>query len=402
MSNPKEALPEPVSIDTIRQMLEGLRTSASLLPEILSIEPMNVTAQYHRLYTIKLAAQLDKHHLPYDELILRIAGRHLPAIKTRNEVATLLWLRAKTTIRVPDVISFNDSDQNILGYEYTLMTKEDGVVLSDVWDDLTEEKQDHVIGQLIDHMVELHRIPWDGIGGLSVDVMIPGSEPTLGRVVDEDFWQTQDIAKYWSEEETVETLNIGGPFKTYLDLVIARVRLYIKLIQKHPSLEFMQDDLPRLDAFIEVLKSRKDAGTADPDRLNQTKQRLVHRDLHFGNILIDLPTADIYAVLDWEFAGVVPFIEWNPHKAFLWNARDGPESAQQKEKLMKRFERLCWETKAVPLLLDAKFSSPFQEKVHNVHNYLRAIVEVCPRGQRQDLVQGWRQTVLDNLKAFGV
>jgi hypothetical protein len=398
MSDAKQALPHPIANDAVQALLNSKK-----LPEAVSIAPLKVTAAYHGLYLINLpeissqVAERLEHH----ELILRVSGRHLPVMKTENEVGIMTWVRRNTAIPIPDLIAWDASEENPIGHEYTLLARAPGVPLSDVYNSLTEAQHGRILHQLIDHLVELHSFPWDGIGGLALEDGSTERNVVLSRVVDEDFWQSLDVAQFWGPSGTIENLNLKGPYRTYLDLVSARIQKSAELIGRHDALAFMRDILPRLDSLLSLLASRM-ADPDDPDQLNRVNIRLAHRDLHFANILIDPATAEISAVLDWEFAGVVPFIEWNPRRAFLWNAKEGPESLEEKQRWMKRFEECCRERGVAYLLEDVQFSSPLQENLHKIHNYLRAIVEVSPRGQRRELVQEWKDTVLENLARFGI
>ncbi|KAF5627244.1 uncharacterized protein FTJAE_9329 [Fusarium tjaetaba] len=271
----------------------------------------------------------------------------------------------------------------------TLLSHIPGVTLSDIYGSLSDKQHNDILDQLIDFLTQLQAHPWDGIGGLTFDHR---GDVQLGPVVDETFWQVPDIQALWPEGETVATLNIGGPYETYVEYIIAHVAKYIRLIQTHEKLAFMRDIIPRLEAFVAALPRHS-------KELNNIKLRLAHKDLHFANMMYDPSTGKITGILDWEFAGVVPSPSWNPRRSFLWNGIDTPESLAQKYKLMEVFEERC-KDKGCTVLEDAQFTSTLQEHTQGAVDFLRAIVEVSPRGQRQDLVQSWKLKVQENISYF--
>lgn len=118
-------------------------------------------------------------------------------------------------------------------------------------------------------------------------------------------------------------------------------------------------------------------------------------------MLYNISSGRIAAILDWEFSSVVPSTKWNPNRSFLWNGQDNEESGIEKQRLLGLFDQRCRE-KNLAILENAAFSSPLQESMQTVADFLRAIVEVVPRDQRKDLVPSWRATVLDNIAGFDV
>lgn len=386
MGTPSDHLPQSISEEAINALLRSIG-----LPEAVTIVNPKVTAQYHSIYFITLAPnEIPQGH---SELVLRVSGRHLPKIKTRNETGVMTWLAKNTTIPIPDVVAYDTSEDNPIAHEYTLLSKARGVTLSDIYDSLDDAQMIRVLDQLIDFLSQLHAHPWEGIGGLNVSAE---GEVKLAQVVDETFWQVPDVERLWPPGETVATLNIQGPFPTYVALISAQVQKYMQLIRTHEKLAFMRDTLPRLETFVSELAQPHRA-----DELNKVALRLVHKDLHLANLLFDPASGRVTAVLDWEFSGVVPFTKWNPRRSLLWNGRDDDKSSDEKQRLLALFTQRC-EERGVTFLEDSKYASPIQESMQKVADFLRAIVEVSPRDQKQDLVQGWRDIVLESIVKFGV
>lgn len=381
MGTPSDYLPRSVSDDSIQELLELVG-----LPRATEIRSAAVTAQYHAVYFITVPAS---SHTTNRELVLRISGNHLPTIKTENEIAVVTWVARNTTIPIPQVIAYDSTANNPIAHEYTLLSRVAGHTLSDVYPSLGQDQIAHILDQLIDFLSQLQAHEFHAVGGLHLNKN--DNQIEVSRTVDETFWQVPDIEQIWPQE-TVHSLNVGGPYATYVDLISAQVRTYIRLIRIHGNLAFMRDAVPQLERFVQSLQTHA-------EELNKVKLRLAHKDLHFANMLYDPASGAITAVLDWEFAGVVPFTKWNPRRAFLWNARDDADSADEKQRLLGLFQSRCAE-KGVGILEDAAYASPLQESMQTVADFLRAITEVAPRGQGEDLVQGWKAAVLANAAKF--
>ena len=153
--------------------------------------------------------------------------------------------------------------------------------------------------------------------------------------------------------------------------------------------------IPRIQAFVNFL----DQYSQD---LNEHKHVLTHGDLHFGNIMCDPTSAKITGILDWEFSTVLPVPLWNPGKAFLWNGKNILESTMEQRKMHQVFRSICKERN--PELLadwDVKEQEPYAS-ISTVLNFVRAIVEVCPRGQKSDTVEEWVQAAENAMARLGL
>ncbi|OTA64003.1 hypothetical protein K449DRAFT_463937 [Hypoxylon sp. EC38] len=291
MSTPQDHLPEAITHDAINELLASIS-----LPKATNIAPAKVTAAYHSIYMVFLPPNEKTSHR---ELILK-----------------------NTTIPIADLVTYDDSSNNPIGYEYTLLAKVPGETLSDVYSTLGEQHISKILDQLADILEQLHRHEWDEIGGLNLDAQ---GEIRPAQIVDETFWTVPEL-KLWPPGETTASLNIAGPYANYTDYVSAQIRQYIRLIQLHDKLAFMRNDISRLEAFLITISSRA-------TELNRTKLVLAHKDLHFANVMYDRGTGRITAILDWGFSCIVPCQQWNPRRAFLWNGQDGEASMAEKKRL---------------------------------------------------------------------
>ncbi|RYP53150.1 hypothetical protein DL768_001824 [Monosporascus sp. mg162] len=301
----------------------------------IDIRQVAVTAQYHGVYFIT----------------------------TENEVGVMAWVAKNTKIPIPALVGYDSTPNNPTGHEYTLMSRVPGETISDIYSSLSPDEICQILDQLIDMLTELHAHEFSAVGGIYLD--------RNGEV------------------------NLGGPYATYTDLVAGQVNTYIRLIKLHDKLEFMRDAIPQLERFAAAVSSNREYAP----ELNKVKLRLAHKDLHFANMLYDRSSNRITGILDWGFSGVVPFTQWNPRRAFLWNGRDDADSVDEKQRVLRLFEEQ-YKRKSVAILQDATYSSPLQESMQKVADFLRAITEVGPRDQRKELVAGWKAIVLENAAKF--
>ncbi|PYH43505.1 phosphotransferase family protein [Aspergillus saccharolyticus JOP 1030-1] len=395
---PEHNLPQPYAEETILALLDSIGLSRPV-----AIKPLKVTAAFHLIYVLTYSREALAPHVQLDrlpassgdetevDLILRISGDHVPRIKTENETAILTWLREHTSIPVPEVVAFDVTSVNPVGREYLICTRCPGQAISDIYSTLSEAQLDSILLQLMHILLELHQHRFPRIGGLAFDEQQQQQRSiTVGPLLDEHFWFTCDIPRYFSstttKEETFTTLNYRGPFDSFTDYVSAAVRSYLHVADIHPSLQEspLAPFLPRLAAFLERLPAL--AGDTPTER----DFYLAHKDLHFANILYDPATDRITAILDWEFAGTVPYPQWDPVRAFLWNAQPGQASFEEKYRLRDRFWQLCREHGgAAAVLAQTEWEDPRLESLHLVRNALRGITTNVPRGLHPEAVARW-------------
>lgn len=375
MGGPLEALPT-VSVADIEKLLPTIN-----LPPTKNITILETKAEYHIIALLEWPNR--------ENLILRIAGPHVPRIKTQNEVAVITWLEGNTNIPVPAVVRHDSSTDNPLGCEYLLQKRLKGQSLDLVWPHLNEEERLKIYDFMIDVLRELTSHEWNHIGSLQ----LLDNDFLPGPVLDERLWEARDIANLWPVGESVESLNPLGPYSSYLEYSIARLEKYIHCIQIHESLAFMRVHIPVLESFIVELRHESRA-------LNDTRLCLAHRDLHMGNIIYDVESKQVTGILDWEFSVVMPLQQGDLSRAFMHDlVNDGGWPGRKKE-MLKILRKRSEERLGVDVLEEFAFKSEHQEEMQEAVDLLRAIVEVSPRSQRAEEKMGWKDDLLDILDGW--
>ncbi|KAM4063764.1 phosphotransferase enzyme family protein [Hirsutella rhossiliensis] len=403
MGTPQDHLPAALSDDQIQALMTSLA-----LPRPTSIEPLQVAAAFHSIYLVHFTGSCAAALRPAQTrnpdgsvtLVLRVAGSHLPRTKTINEVAVMRWVGEHTSIPVPAMVRFDASEDNPVGHEFTLLECAPGRSVDALYPGMSDEAKEALVERLTDVLVELNGHEWSHVGGLRLThdgAVVPGP------VLEDTFWMTPDIAEHWGSGETVATLNPTGPYDSHAALVAAYLGCFARAIDAHVSLAWLRETSPRLRALADHVLLPQE--TPLSSALASTRLILAHKDLHLANVMATPDGRRLTAVLDWEFAGVVPAPRWDPVRAFLWDGRSSGGGGEEKERMRRLFERALERRGVRPWWLgreDEDAAQRVAEHVWTVVGHARALVEVCPRGQRSDKVDGWRRTLEEALTRLGV
>ncbi|KAI0311007.1 hypothetical protein OF83DRAFT_1069550 [Amylostereum chailletii] len=151
-----------VAVHGTQPFLVDRRLLKDVVKEKLSCEVGRIhflsSGTFHKAYLVTL----------YDgrEVIVRVARRFMPRIKTESEIATMDYIRAYTSIPVPIVYHYDANPYNRLGGEYMIMSKAKGVPLSSVYHDMSHHDLTGFLDNLASLVIPLfaHRFP--SIGSL--------------------------------------------------------------------------------------------------------------------------------------------------------------------------------------------------------------------------------------------
>ncbi|KYK58108.1 hypothetical protein DCS_05121 [Drechmeria coniospora] len=352
------------------------------MPPPLTVERMQVTANFHTIYMVQFDSSSS-----LGPFILRLSGSQIPRIKSTNEVATMKWLAENTTIPVPTIVRYDVTDENPIGREYTLLECIPGCSVDRMYSSMSEKAKRHLVEQLADMLIQLNSVEWKHVGGLSMD---GDGHVVPGRLLEDTFWMGPDMEEIWPRE-SFDRLNPQGPFDSHADFAEAYLQCAIHGISVHPTLSWLADLVPRIRNLIALL----------PTLTSLCRSRLIlaHKDLHHANIMA-LPDGTVTAILDWEFAGVVPALRWDPVRAFLhpWTDEDPAVQTKEKERMWRFFEQVL-ERKGVKRWWEAEKEV---EDVWTVVTHCRALVDVCPRGAKGGKIAGWRAKIEKAMTHLGV
>lgn len=131
---------------------------------------------------------------------------------------------------------------------------------------------------MADYVGQLNALPWDGIGSIQQDA---NGQFVLGKYLDVDvlnaYYHCRDGL---SPQVTLESLQIGGPFKDFASFSTAMIDFCVNLIENHQISMWLIDLVCPMRALSECLKN--DHMRMEEWNPNDTKFVLNKTRSHFG------------------------------------------------------------------------------------------------------------------------
>jgi aminoglycoside phosphotransferase (APT) family kinase protein len=239
---------------------------------------------------------------------MRVSLPVYPHHKTRAEVATLRWVRENTTVPVPEVFGFDDSNDNEIGYEWILMELMQGTPAHRRWRTMSMEQKVALTKRIATFQGDLSGCRKPGplfrsIGTLDLrevgqkDDVQESEKVVPGLLVSHQFFMGDhlhyDIPR--------------GPFCSSHDWLSAELNIII--LHQTAVLEKTEDEDDREDAENILPVARKLLSLLPkvflPTPNESEATGLYHHDLHLNNILVN-EEGEITAVLDWECVSALP------------------------------------------------------------------------------------------------
>ena len=318
---------------------------------------------FNKLYTVRSPQILPQY-------LMRVALPVEPFFKTESESATLKYLRTYTSVPVPNVIAYDSSSQNPLGFEWILLEKVDGIPLSEVWESMDFDSKSrlsrdlgHILQQLsglcfseignlyfskirnrvsnrilssngeeaIDGTKTLHRTQYNSgnkdNNDMETQKSVLGSDSTvnLDQGIGSEFVVGRIVSPWFFRDKRVLLPTDRGPFSSSYELMMAKTQIQIERIKNLspcPSDEYYSETDEELagsqDKILEVCYDLK---AAIPDCFPQSgsgeTNTIYHSDLSDRNIIVDPMTYRITGIVDWESVSICPSWETSDYPLFL-------------------------------------------------------------------------------------
>jgi serine/threonine protein kinase len=283
----KASLTELTDEQIHRVLQHALESSTSLKKQLLnvdSIEDTTIQIQLHDngtwnpTYFISIYRNSTSTLV---ELVLKVTNPYWKRIKTLNEALVMKFLfEYVPDCLSPEIISYDSTGELIEGVEYILMRRCEGIPLSDIYSELSDEDRKFVIQQ----MVQVR----NAISGVTYT---SNNEYLFGCIQSIEMIDT---------EKRIARATIGpnadniGPSTSFEDYVCNNIR------HRYYEMEYEQNGnnkyaISKFDSFCRYLEMNK-------KELCSGEYTLCHIDLQPHNIIVNPETKQITGVIDWEWA----------------------------------------------------------------------------------------------------
>ena len=279
----------------------------------------HATGSFNRMYLVETCAGSRR-----GRYMMRVSLPVDPRNKTRGEVATLQLVRRKTDIPVPEVIAFDDTKENEIGFEWILMELMPGRPAYYRWRKMTMAKKQMLVARVADFQAQLSRCGnvgegFRGIGTLGShggdDLDDNSGSPGPGQIV---------AAVFFSGAHYHYPIP-RGPFRSSHDWLQAYLNIIIKEHTTMLGETDDQDDRDYAEAALRVArKLLRVLHKILPSLVYPTERTVLwHDDLSLMNIMVD-DNDKISAVIDWECVSTMPIWVTSQMPEFLRGAdREG-------------------------------------------------------------------------------
>lgn len=253
-----------------------------------------------------------------------------------------------TSIPVPNVIAYDSSSENPLGFEWMLHEKTGGVPLSDVWEEMDFDSKVRLTLEISNLLQQQHDLELSKIGKVYFAVVATqvnnrietssnadtfggrganGGTLKVDRGIGADFVIDRIVSPWFFRDKPVLLPADRGPFSSLHDLMMANAQIRIERVSNlspSPSYEiYSETDEELAKDQHEVLKTCQNLKALIPKIFpsppNGRKEInvLYHLDLSNRNIIVHPTSYRINGIVNWESVGVRPVWQACEYPHFL-------------------------------------------------------------------------------------
>lgn len=173
------------------------------------------------------------------DLVLRLTNplEKWKIYKTLNEVKAMNFLRENTDMPIPQILDYS-LEKDLVGFEYILMNRIEGVPLSQNYDSLSKEQRIDVLRQIANYYVEMKKFEFDKIGWFSQGMEISRIGDILsGPFVEFNDYMREEVGYLLNQAKNRDDLN------EYVESSEEVLGIFLSNVKVEPKKVFTSNDM---------------------------------------------------------------------------------------------------------------------------------------------------------------
>lgn len=230
----------------------------------------------------------------------------LMTAKYNGEIATLKFLAQTTSVRVPKLIGYGLGDSNI-PIPFIITQNVEGLPLTIYWSRFGETNRcvENILDSLAQQYLELLSHPFDRVGSLQLTPDRKGWEIGTSPISVDQFDASRDGLK----------IILSKPHWSSLDYYISQTKHFERYTNEQRN--SVCDEADAVQKYVTSEIFRRIIPHFVDGRFNNGPFFLCHLDLHASNVIAN-KNWEVEAILDWEFASVLPIeVAFSPPRCIM-------------------------------------------------------------------------------------
>ncbi|PYI33105.1 hypothetical protein BP00DRAFT_424218 [Aspergillus indologenus CBS 114.80] len=270
------------------------------------------------------------------KLIARIPCTRTEQAFLASEVATLKYLRQYTSLPVPNVLAWNSDKTNEIGSEYLIIEKTPGVVLKDLWGNLSTLDRYSIIEKIVAMETELANLDFPAFGALYLRGSASAQPKYYPLASERDCGESFCVGPIYKLSQTDDNTESSGELKSFgpwlsfenFASYFGQQQVTTQTIRQSVENKFQAmtqvhfDPIDETRALLEKASILTPILTSDNRVQRVSKPTLWHSGLPLDDILVSAtqPT-NILGIIGWQSAKILPLFLQAQFPKFLGTSR---------------------------------------------------------------------------------
>lgn len=316
------------------QLVRSLLDPEGTLPASeLAVEDIG-QGSYNRAFTIKVG--MNKVVLRVPRFGVKGIWNKHDAVELRSQALTMRWIRKRTGIPIPEILSYDITHENSIKHPFLLMSHVAGRRVCDVWGDVDnlelEQTRRKILASIAKAVSRLQHLSFKKSDMLHFDDDDEATEPTVGNA-----YQLLEDGLTNCNQVVLHKTRMAGPrSSSYRDFRWKLHHWWSSQIHECKPISEDAVSLHLLKGEKEILHTMVDYLPSAPAIRGDTPETFVLTppDFNWQNIMVD-DDGEVTGFLDWDstvtvarFQGWAALPLWLCADFHIWNAQSESSAAQ--------------------------------------------------------------------------